>query len=83
MGAVDLKKNGHGSSGNVSSKRYLSNDYDNDNVSPSPRLGATFRNVNIDDYSEKDELLASLDHIPSIMDHEKDSIKVIKKVKIQ
>ena len=82
MGAVDLSKNGHGSSGNVSSKRYLSNDYENQ--SPTPAMVDTMReNQDIDDYSEKDELLASLDHIPSIMDHEKDSIKITKKVKIQ
>ena len=76
MGVVELTKNAHGSSNNVSSKRYLSNDYQ----SPSPPLAATMRNHDIDD-SEKDELLASLDHIPSIMDHEKDSIKIPKKLK--
>ena len=41
MGAVDLSKNGHGSSGNVSSKRYLSNDYENQ--SPTPAMVDTMR----------------------------------------
>ena len=48
------------SSNNVSSTRYIQNDYEC--AMHEPQIGD-------DDYSEKNELLESLDHIPSIMKH--------------
>ena len=59
----------------MSSTRYIQNDYEC--AVNSPQIGD-------DDYSEKDELLASLDHIPSIMKHnDKISMPMMKVKRIE
>ena len=64
IGTVEIDKKGQGSSGNVSSKRYLLNEYDEDSTNQPWNQDMKLK---FDDYSEKDELLASLDHIPDVI----------------